>query len=81
MRTPILTELCQKVLDGKYNVLIPENGNDFISMINLLCFKTIRFPHKIMQAFVNINFTKRKNLLEKGKPLILSSFIIYFKIF
>jgi hypothetical protein len=69
IRTPIITELCQQVFDGNYNVLIPKNGSDFIAMIDLLCFKTIRFPHKIMQAFVNINFSKRKNLLEKGNFL------------
>jgi abhydrolase domain-containing protein 6 len=70
IRTPIITELCQKVLDKNLNILIPQNGDDFITMVNILCFKTIRFPHKIMQAFVNLNYNKRKNLLEKGKLII-----------
>jgi hypothetical protein len=69
IRTPIITELCQKVLDKNLNILIPQNGDDFITMVNILCFKTIRFPHKIMQAFVNLNYNKRKNLLEKGSKI------------
>ena len=66
IKTPIITDTCQELLNGNYNLLIPENGDQFIRMISLLCHKTQYYPHRIMQSFVNINFTpERQSLLKK----------------
>lgn len=70
IRTPTLTNACQKVMNGHFNLLIPNNGKEFTEMIELLCTKTQYYPHRIMQSFVNINFhPERKNLLHKGNQI------------
>ena len=68
IRTPILTETCSNLMNGHYKTLIPTNGQEFIRMISLLCNKTQYYPKRIMQSFVNINFTpERQNLLKRRK--------------
>lgn len=64
--TPVRTETCSKVMSGHFTTLIPTNGEEFINMISLLTSKTQYYPHRIMQSFVNINFTiERQSLLRK----------------
>lgn len=66
IKTPILTETCKKLMNGQFDLLIPENGEQFITMIGLLCNKTQYYPQRIMQSFVNINFhPERQSLLKK----------------
>lgn len=65
IKTPILTETCQQLIQGKYELLIPKNGEEFTTMIKLLTHKSMFFPYKIMQSYVNINFHLERQVLLK----------------
>jgi pimeloyl-ACP methyl ester carboxylesterase len=68
IKTPIMTEACQRVMSGNYDLLIPETGEQFLNMIEQLSHKTQYFPKRIMQSYVNINFhPERQSLLKKSK--------------
>lgn len=77
--TPILTDTCQKVLKGQYELLIPSNGREFTNMIDLMCFKRVWCPQKIMQSFVNINFNKKKILLHKVMHNLVTKDLLNFE--
>ena len=73
IKTPILTETCQELLAGNFDLLIPKNGKQFIKMIGLLCQKQQMYPSRIMQSFVNLNFTLERQHILKKRNLFIST--------
>jgi hypothetical protein len=72
VKTPILTKTCQDLFDGNYDILIPNTGEKFVSMIQLLTYHKRFYPAKLMQSFVNMNFdTKRQELLKQSNQFLL----------
>jgi hypothetical protein len=80
VKTPILTETCLEVIDGKYEHLIPKTGNELSNMCHLLTndyHKWLPFSDKLMQSMVNVNFTTdRQELLKKRNRLLQYFFFI-----
>ncbi len=67
VKSPILTKTCKELLAGNYDLLIPKNGKQFVKMIRLLANKRQPYPERIMQSFVNLNFTKERQLILKKR--------------
>lgn len=68
IKTPQETETYKQLINGNYEILIPKNGKQFVRMISLLANKRQPYPERIMQSFVNLNFTpERQDNLRKRK--------------
>lgn len=75
-KTPVLTETCKKLINGKYELLIPTNGKEFCQMIALLACKPQHVPERIMHSYVNLCFTpdKRTNLKKLLTSMVVKEF-------
>jgi len=70
VKTPILTDTCKELIGGNYDLLIPKNGKQFVKMIQLLANKRQPYPERIMQSWVNLNFTKERQAILKKRTYI-----------
>ena len=78
VKSPIVTTTCDELFKGNYDILIPSTGEKFITMIELLTYKSRYYPAKLMQSFVNLNFSlQRQDLLRKSKFYIFSLIGLY----
>lgn len=71
IKSPTLTKTFMELINGNSDLLVPTNGTQFIRMIRLLTNKPQPYPAAIMQSFVNLNFTKERQVnLKKREPSI-----------
>lgn len=66
MKTPILTKTCEKLLSGSLDLLIPRNGKELLKMMSIFLNRPPPYPERIMDAFINLNYTlAKRNRLKK----------------
>ena len=71
MKTPITTELFERLMKGEYGILVPDDGVQFTQTIEQLTFRKVYLPKMIMQAVVEKSFhSGRKDMLTKSKYFI-----------
>lgn len=82
VKSPILTDTCKQILNGDYITLIPHKGEDVIKMLNLLSAKRAFYPVRIMDSFVELNYTsEKKELLKQLLDSIVANEFRYFEKF
>lgn len=76
IKTPQETETYKQLINGNYEILIPKNGKQFVRMISLLANKRQPYPERIMQSFVNLNFTpeRQDNLRKLLESMVIDEF-------
>jgi hypothetical protein len=65
MKTPILSEVHHKLMDGDYTSLIPQNGKDLANALKLISvrLKVNYLPSKMMDSYINLSYTPQKRQL------------------
>jgi hypothetical protein len=65
MKTPVLSEVHNKLMDGDYTSLIPQNGKQLANTLKLISvrFKVKYLPSKIMDSYINLSYTPQKRQL------------------
>ena len=72
MKTPIVTELSKRLMNGDYGALIPEDATQFTHLIELLTCQKVPFPRIIMQSLLEASYPEKKKVfLRKRKKLFI----------
>ncbi len=64
-----MTEACQNIVNGDYDIILPKNGKELMKMANLFTQKPLPYPQRIIDAWATLHYpSERLVLLRKRKP-------------
>jgi hypothetical protein len=67
-----MTEQCQAIVNGDYDIILPKDGTELMKMINLFSHRSLPFPKRAIDAWARIHFpSERLKLLRKRKYIVI----------